>query len=354
MSTELDDGLDIPEALRRAPPHTINVKITEKVIPVVPAELNAVGKPRSASYDPKYRMKYKPPTPAHLSKPANLPMVGDDIDRQAWVVKISAAWHRVTASIIETGELLIKAKRSLKHGSFGIMVDKALPFGARTAQRLMQIAEHPVLSNTTHASLLPPSWMTLYELSHVPPELLEEYLEEGRVHAKLERKEAAALRPGFTLRAPPPPPTDDEVRRELEAAQAHAAELEAAREQQPNGDIVEQCLRLFRQMSIEEAQRFGGGLDYGRCLNLAYHMNIREKARLVRCLNETTDAADLLLGIFDSLDEDECKRFIDAFNARNNGLHIAKKPVEAAPSLPDDGLDIPEYLRRAPTTEAAS
>jgi hypothetical protein len=52
-------------------------------------------------------------------------------------------------------------------GTFISMIrsDDALPFNERTAQRLMKIAEHPVLTNTTHESHLPTSWTTLYELS---------------------------------------------------------------------------------------------------------------------------------------------------------------------------------------------
>jgi hypothetical protein len=49
----------------------------------------------------------------------------------------------------------------------------ALPFNERTAQRLMKISEHPVLTNTTHESHLPTSWTTLYEPSKASPALLE-------------------------------------------------------------------------------------------------------------------------------------------------------------------------------------
>ena len=45
------------------------------------------------------------------------------------------------------------------------MVASELPFGDRTARRLMAIARDPRISNRTHASLLPPSWMTLFELT---------------------------------------------------------------------------------------------------------------------------------------------------------------------------------------------
>ena len=48
------------------------------------------------------------------------------------------------------------------------MVEGHLPFGERTAQRLVTIANDPRLSNATHVSHLPQSWYTLYELTKVP------------------------------------------------------------------------------------------------------------------------------------------------------------------------------------------
>jgi hypothetical protein len=53
----------------------------------------------------------------------------------------------------------------LPRGEFLAMVASELPFGDRTARRLMAIARDPRISNRTHASLLPPSWMTLFELT---------------------------------------------------------------------------------------------------------------------------------------------------------------------------------------------
>jgi len=43
-----------------------------------------------------------------------------------------------------------------------------LPFGARTARRLMAIANELVFKNLTHGSDLPPSCRTFYELTKLP------------------------------------------------------------------------------------------------------------------------------------------------------------------------------------------
>ncbi len=67
--------------------------------------------------------------------------------------------------MIDAGALLIEAKAVLSHGDSRAMVDAELPFGARTAQRLMVIAGDPGIADRTHGSDLPPSWRTLYELT---------------------------------------------------------------------------------------------------------------------------------------------------------------------------------------------
>jgi len=45
----------------------------------------------------------------------------------------------------------------------------------------MEIARHPVISNTKHVSHLPPSWGTLYQLTRVEPKLLQAAIKDGRV-----------------------------------------------------------------------------------------------------------------------------------------------------------------------------
>lgn len=56
------------------------------------------------------------------------------------------------------GTLLVEAKTALPHGDFQAMVESELPFGQRTAQRLMAMAGDERITNATHGSHLPPSW----------------------------------------------------------------------------------------------------------------------------------------------------------------------------------------------------
>jgi len=88
-----------------------------------------------------------------------------DLTWKPWAEKICAAWQKTTASIIETGQLLVEAQSQLPHGSWETMVRERLPFSPRAAQMLMEVARHPVIANPKHVSLLPAHWSTLYQIT---------------------------------------------------------------------------------------------------------------------------------------------------------------------------------------------
>ena len=113
--------------------------------------------------------------------------------------KIAAAWARSRESIFECGRLLIEAKRDLGHGAFMRMIETELPFGARTAERLMTIAADQRLSNSTLASILPASWTTLYELSALSDAQLNEGIENGTTSPDMTRVQAATLSSKFRV-----------------------------------------------------------------------------------------------------------------------------------------------------------
>ena len=110
-----------------------------------------------------------------------------------WARRITSAWAAGVAAFVQTGRQLIRAKRALGAGAFLHMIETELPFSDRTAERLMAIARHPVLSDSTHASNLPPSWTTLYELSRLPAGKLRKLIEQERIHSDMERVEATSL-----------------------------------------------------------------------------------------------------------------------------------------------------------------
>lgn len=178
----------------------------------------------------------------------------DPIDQA--VYRITEAWQKQIPAIIETGKLLLDTRdgpKKLEHGQFMIMIERRLPFGIRTAQCLMNIAEHSILTDANHGSHLPASWRTLYELTKVDHEVLEEKIKDGTVNRRMERKDAEALakaypkdkskaksvskKEGKETEEPEEKEkrkqkTQEETKleREVEALKSHIAEIEAARD----------------------------------------------------------------------------------------------------------------------------
>jgi N6-adenosine-specific RNA methylase IME4 len=113
--------------------------------------------------------------------------------RAAWADRIAAAWQKSVEGVIEVGRLLTEAKAALDHGAFTEMIERDLPFKARTAQRLMAIAADERLSNPTHVSLLPPHWGTLYELTKLSNEQFEAKIASGAIHPEMERRDVVKV-----------------------------------------------------------------------------------------------------------------------------------------------------------------
>jgi Protein of unknown function (DUF3102) len=104
----------------------------------------------------------------------------------------NAAWKKTIEACIETGRILNKAKRLVGHGNWTQFVEK-LDFGQRTAECLMEIAEHPVLSNSKHASNLPRSWSTLYRMTSLNESELETLLDNGSINCETQRQQVDEL-----------------------------------------------------------------------------------------------------------------------------------------------------------------
>jgi hypothetical protein len=118
-------------------------------------------------------------------------------DWRYYIREIEAAWQSAVRSIIATGALLIEAKAKVDPGDW-LKVAEELPFGERTAQRLMEIARHPILSNPTHGSHLPPSWRTLYELSKIDDQVLLARIEDHTINPETQRKDIKAIAASVT------------------------------------------------------------------------------------------------------------------------------------------------------------
>jgi hypothetical protein len=194
-------------------------------------------------------------------------------DAKAWAAEINAAWRKSVESIIEAGRLLNQANDDLdQHGQWMPMVEQ-LDFSISVAERLMRIARHPVLANSTYLPNLPPHWSTLYTLSQLPPERLESLIERGEVNGDTTGRDAELLLPStmtsvptdrggpapyVTLTAPPPEPPGKvltAVDFEEPLRKANALRSDWARKQQDAGGISPEALAA--EITAAEKQETG-------------------------------------------------------------------------------------------------
>ncbi len=108
-------------------------------------------------------------------------------NRKKWAVEIRTAWQKTVEGIFEVGRLLIEAKEEISHGLFEEMIREDLPFSPRAARMLMSIPKNDNLVNRKHASVLPPSWDTLYELSKQDDGTFSLMLDKGVIHPEMKR-----------------------------------------------------------------------------------------------------------------------------------------------------------------------
>jgi hypothetical protein len=111
---------------------------------------------------------------------------------QEWAAIINADLGRAVEGVVAAGKHLVQARCQLGRGRFGDML-RAANLHERTAERLMRIAESPVLTDPAHAARLPVSMRTLAELTRFPSPILKGYLEDGTINVATERADVEKL-----------------------------------------------------------------------------------------------------------------------------------------------------------------
>jgi len=126
---------------------------------------------------------------------------------------ITVAIESSVEQILIAGETLQAAQTRLGRGDWSRMfrghkdpIARPLPFGIRTAQRLMKISEVFSGSNATHVSCLPTAWSTLYELARLPEPILTRAFDEGQISPAMERSSVQAMLVRMDVHKKPLPP----------------------------------------------------------------------------------------------------------------------------------------------------
>lgn len=81
-------------------------------------------------------------------------------------------WSESARSIIEMGKKLEQMKPTLDRKELGKKVYVEFGMKDSSIDKLIKIAQHPILSNPEYVDRLPPSWAILYELKFLPDEFL--------------------------------------------------------------------------------------------------------------------------------------------------------------------------------------
>ena len=132
-----------------------------------------------------------------MSQPADAPAPAQPVvasPAEHWIEEINTAFGYSAGWVIKTGQLLSQAKRQLPPRQWlAAFESRKLRFGLRTAEMLMALGRHPILTKTKYISSLPPAWSILYLLSRLPPEVLEQGIIDGVIHPELKLAEARRL-----------------------------------------------------------------------------------------------------------------------------------------------------------------
>jgi len=119
-----------------------------------------------------------------------------------WAEMINCEWRKSVAAIVNTGQLLIRAKKALGHGKWtnmvggGLRVGK-LDFQERVAQMIMRVAKNPVLSNPSNYSFLPPHYNTLHFFCGFMPHTVQAMIDGDWICASTTLADAKKLRGGL-------------------------------------------------------------------------------------------------------------------------------------------------------------
>ena len=182
-----------------------------------------------------------------------------------WLPVVGAEWDQFEGTLrksllaaIKLGRRLCEARAALPHGEFERLfqdhespVAGALRFTASWARKMMAIAENDAIAKRSHANALPADLTSVYQLSRVPPETLEQAIASGAVRPQMRREDVrkfvAEVRavPAAAAQARPEPTPIDECLRVVRRA------IAAFATQHPDqlGELTERTNAILRDIA---------------------------------------------------------------------------------------------------------
>jgi len=147
---------------------------------------------------------------------------------EQWAEIILSKWQDSVTGVMETGLHLHNSKEELESVAFWQMVGERLRFAKSTVYQLIKVGTDPRLMECD-VSHLPASWGILHRLTGLTDEQFQHGIDSGIIHAGMERKDVALLKPPKDKPPAEPPLTGRELieRRTLEARKYIVATLRA-------------------------------------------------------------------------------------------------------------------------------
>jgi hypothetical protein len=113
---------------------------------------------------------------------------------EQWAEIIQAAWQDSVKGIMDVGLKLSNSREELGTAEFWKMIREKLRYPGSTVRQLIQIGTDTRLMDVD-MSTLPASWGTLYALARLTDQQFKRGLDTGIIHASMERKDVALLKP---------------------------------------------------------------------------------------------------------------------------------------------------------------
>jgi hypothetical protein len=124
--------------------------------------------------------------------------------RKEWAAECRGWQRKTVEGMIGLGKTLTKAKHDLDHGEWLPFLRDDLKINARVAQKLMQLARNPRISNTTNSSYLPSSFSALVALGRLSDEDFATGIKSGAINPGTTAKQATEQH--FTITVEPARP----------------------------------------------------------------------------------------------------------------------------------------------------
>lgn len=115
-----------------------------------------------------------------------------------FTVAIRASWNKAIESVIETAQMVKRAEDELDRKQLTELkrrLEQDRVMSGPTFSKLAKIASNPVLTAPENLPRLPHSYATLYELAQHDISVVQEAIEQGKIHAAIKHKDIADALP---------------------------------------------------------------------------------------------------------------------------------------------------------------